>query len=233
MNIDAREIDANLNLTHIRRISQERSGKPTPGLLLLHGRGADETDLMGLESAIDPRFTVVSARAPHRLGPGFAWYGIGSVGSPDDKTMRSSLAQLGDFIRDMVPAYNIDPLALYLMGFSQGAVMSAAVALLLPERVRGVVMHSGYVPVEAGLDFRPDAVAQKPFFVAHGLYDDVIPISYGHRAREYLTGIGTRLTYQEYPIGHTISEESLDDFTEWLTLRNEEWEAGPQNLSPR
>lgn len=231
MNTGTTGTNANLNLTHIVRMSQEKGGKPTPGLLLLHGRGADEADLMGLESALDPRFTVVSVRAPHRLSPGFAWYGIGSVGSPEDKTMRSSLAQLGDFIRDMVPAYNIDPSALYLMGFSQGAVMSAAIALTLPERVRGVVMHSGYVPVEAGLDFRLDAVAQKPFFVAHGLYDEVIPISYGRRTREYLTGIGVNLTYQEYPISHTISEESLDDFTEWLTLRNQEWEAGPQNLS--
>ncbi len=212
---------ANLNLTHIVRMSQESSNRTrtTPGLLLLHGRGADETDLMGIENALDSHFTVVSVRAPFRLGPGFAWYGMGRVGTPHSETMQSSLAQLGDFIEGMMTAYNIDPAALYLMGFSQGAVMSAAVALAMPQRVQGVVMHSGYVPVESGLDFRLKETEGKPFFVAHGLYDDIIPINFARHAREYLTGIRVNLTYQEYPIGHTISEESLYDCSEWLSLR--------------
>ncbi len=186
-------------------------------MLLLHGRGADEGDLMSLEGALDPRFTVVSARAPLRLGPGFAWYGMAPVGFPDDAAMHSSLDELHKFIEGLMPAYNLDPAQLYLMGFSQGAVMSAAVALTMPERVRGVVMHSGYVPVESGLDFKLSEVAGKPFFLAHGLYDEVIPVNFARQSREYLTEMNVGLTYQEYPIGHGISEESLDDFSEWLS----------------
>ncbi|MDQ3930865.1 MAG: phospholipase, partial [Chloroflexota bacterium] len=186
-------------------------------LLLLHGRGADEADLMGLEAALDPRLTIVSARAPFRLGPGFAWYGMAQVGHPEEETMHTSLAELREFIEGMVPAYDIDPQRLYLLGFSQGAVMSAALCLTLPEKIAGAIMHSGYVPVDAGLDLEPERITGKPFFVAHGKYDDVIPVTFGRDAHEYLVEANARVTYHEYPIGHSISEESLYDLSEWLT----------------
>lgn len=210
----------NLNLTHLVRVSRDRNGEGgSPGLLLLHGRGADEADLMGLEAALDPRLTVISARAPFRLGYGFAWYGMAQVGSPEGETLRVSLGELHEFVEGAVAAYKLDHGALFVMGFSQGAVMSAALALTVPERIRGVVMHSGYVPVESGLDFKVEQAEGKPFFVAHGVYDEVIPVRFGRDAHEYLSSIGTNVTYQEYPIGHSISEESLDDLSEWLTNR--------------
>lgn len=210
-----------LNLAHLLRKPEPRHGSNTsdsgsPGLLLLHGRGADEADLMGLEPALDPRFTVVSARAPFRLGPGFAWYGMDQIGKPDDSTLREALGVLHEFVQDLPAAYGLDPGRLYVMGFSQGAVMSAALAMTAPALVRGVVMHSGYVPSSSGLDVRPEALRDKPFFVAHGVYDEVIPVTFGRRSQEYLQEQGTRLVYNEYPIGHSISEESLYDFSEWL-----------------
>ncbi|MDQ3929947.1 MAG: alpha/beta fold hydrolase [Chloroflexota bacterium] len=212
------EEGTNLNLAHMVRVSREGSGeRGSPGLLMLHGRGADEADLMGLEAALDPRLTVISARAPFRLGYGFAWYGMAQVGSPEDETLRASLGELQEFVERVVPAYNLDPSALFVMGFSQGGVMSSALALTVPERVRGVVMHSGYVPVESGLDLKLEQAKGKPFFVAHGMYDEVIPVRFGRHANDYLTGIGAEVTYQEYPIGHSISEESLDDLSEWLS----------------
>jgi phospholipase/carboxylesterase len=206
----------NLNLTHIVREARQNNGGPRPGLLLLHGRGADEADLMGLEVALDPRLTIVSPRAPFRAGPGFAWYGMAAIGSPHDDTLRTSLAELHAFIEGIVPAYNIDPAALFVMGFSQGAVMSAGIALTRPDRVRGVVMHSGYVPIHSGLDIQPGAAQGMPFFIAHGLYDDVIRVTFARQSRDYLQQAGATLTYQEYPIAHYIGEESLDDLSEWL-----------------
>jgi phospholipase/carboxylesterase len=215
-----------LNLSHMVRMARNADSaggeRGSPGLLLLHGRGADEADLMGLEVALDARLTIISARAPFKLGYGYAWYGMAQVGSPEDETLRASLGELHEFVEGIVPAYNLDPAALFVMGFSQGAVMSAALALTVPGRVRGVVMHSGYVPVESGLDFKVEEAAGKPFFVAHGLYDEVIPVGLGRQAHEYLDGIGAAVTYQEYPIGHSISEESLDDLSEWLTNRIDE-----------
>jgi phospholipase/carboxylesterase len=214
--------ETTLNLTHIVRPAQihDRSDTPeskVPGLLMLHGRGADEADLMGLESALDPRLTIVSPRAPFRLGPGFAWYDMYQIGSPDPETMAVSMEEVREFIEGMVPAYNVDPQRFYLLGFSQGAILAAALALTMPERIAGVVMHSGYVPTSAGLDLQPEAIKGKPFFVAHGKYDDIIPVTLGRDGEEYLSEAGARLTYQEYPIGHSISEESLYDLSEWLT----------------
>ncbi len=210
-----------LNLTHMLRPALDRpsDGQHVPGLLLLHGRGADEADLMGLEGALDPRLTIVSARAPFRLGPGFAWYGMSEVGRPDLDTMRASVRELDAFIDGMPEAYGIDPARLYLMGFSQGAVMSAAMALLKPHAVRGALLHSGYVPANAGLDFTPEPARGKPFFLAHGKYDDVIPVTFGRDSHEYLEEAGADVVYREYPIGHTISEESLYDLAEWLAAR--------------
>ena len=78
-------------------------------------------------------------------------------------------------------------------------------------------MHSGYVPVDAGLDLSSDGMEGKPFFLAHGRYDDVIPAKYGRDSYAYLLEQGARALYNEYPIGHSISEESLYELSEWLT----------------
>lgn len=211
-----------LNLTHIVRPAVARGEaegqEQTPGLLLLHGRGADEADLMGLAGALDPRLTIVSARAPFRLGPGFAWYGMGQVGQPDDDTLRTSLDELREFIKGLPGAYNIAPDRLYLLGFSQGAVVSSALAMLVPEAVRGVIMHSGYAHTyHADLGLKPDGLEGKPFFMAHGLYDNVIPVQFGRDSKKFLEAAHARVTYREYPIAHSISQESLYDLSEWLT----------------
>ncbi|MBF6613250.1 MAG: phospholipase [Chloroflexi bacterium] len=212
--------ETKLKLAHLVRPGRgegEGAERGLPGLLLLHGRGSDEADLMGLVDALDPRLTVVSARAPYRLPPGFAWYVMGEAGYADAEAMQSSIGDLREFIDGMLPAYGIDPQRLYLMGFSQGAVMSAALSLVVPERVRGVVMHSGYVPINSGLDLQPGKIAGKGYFVAHGKYDDVIPVTFGRDAHEYLEAAQAQVTYREYPIGHSISEESLYDLSDWLT----------------
>ncbi len=212
-----------LNLAHIVRPASQSdkaslaAENGTPGLLLLHGRGADEEDLMGLEAALDPRLTIVSARAPFKLGPGFAWYDMAQIGSPDEDTFTTALSELRGFVDGLPAAYGIDPQRLFLMGFSQGAIMSAALALTVPHKVRGVIMHSGYVPISTGLEVVPGGIEGKGFFVAHGLYDEVIPVIYGRQSEAYLSLHKALLIYREYPIGHSISEESLYDLSEWLS----------------
>lgn len=212
-----------LNLIHLAHPAQERdrpggaggTEHTTPGLLLLHGRGADEADLISLAGALDPRLAVVSARAPFRFGPGFAWYLMDREGGPDDDTLRASLEALREFIPGMCETYDIDPDRLFLLGFSQGAVVSAALAMT-PQHVRGVIMHSGYVPAQSDFGAEPRLLKDKPFFVAHGKYDDVIPVEAGRAGEEYLRSHGARVVYNEYPIGHSISEESLYELSDWL-----------------
>jgi phospholipase/carboxylesterase len=186
--------------------------------LLLHGLGADEADLMGLADALDPRLIVVSARAPYRYGPGFAWFGMTDAGSPDSDTLSASVYIVRDFITEMAGAYGIAEQRLYLMGFSQGAILSGALALTIPQ-VPGVIMHSGYMPSAGSVGGNPTLLKGKPFFVAHGKYDDLIPVDLGRATEKYLESHGAAVTYQEYPIGHSISEESLYELSEWLTVQ--------------
>src|SRR4051812_11244979 len=109
--MDRESEETALSLTHMVRPAMERarSGGAGPGLVLLHGRGANEEDLMGLEGALDPRFTIVSPRAPFRLGSGYAWYVMTQIGRPNDDSMKTSLEDLRAFIGDLPEAYGIDP----------------------------------------------------------------------------------------------------------------------------
>lgn len=191
---------------------------PYPGLLLLHGRGANELDLLSIGAAIDPRLFIVSARAPFELGPAaFYWYDLEGalVGRPSSETIEVSLDLIKAFIPEMLEAYSIDPGRLYIAGFSQGGAMAAATALVEPERVAGALIFSGYLPVHSDLPFKPD-LAKFPIFQAHGTFDEVLPIEYGRMTRDYLVQSAAALLYREYPIGHSIIPEELFDAGEWI-----------------
>jgi phospholipase/carboxylesterase len=213
-----------LELEHVWRPAAhepkvEREGKKPPMLLLLHGRGADEMDLMGLADALDPRLTVVSARAPLRLGYGYTWYHMPQIGQPDPASIRDAVEKLKRFIGALPDHFSADSERLYLMGFSQGGIIGSALALLMPGRFRGLIMHSSYVPTTADLPFEPENVRGVPFFIAHGKYDAVIPPQMGEAGADYLRKAGAEVTYREYPIAHQISEESLYDLSDWLTAQ--------------
>jgi phospholipase/carboxylesterase len=212
---------ANLPLLHKARAPRHQPTGPHPVLLLLHGRGADEEDLFGLSEYLDERLFVVSVRAPFPFGPGggYTWYDLLEIGRPEPKMFAASYAKLTGFITAMLSAYPVDPRRLYLCGFSMGTMMSYAVALTRPDAVRGVMANSGYIPEETDLTFDWASAKGKPFFVAHGKFDPVIPVSFGQRARELLSKAGAALTYREYEMGHQIVEESLNDMASWLTVQ--------------
>jgi phospholipase/carboxylesterase len=207
--------------TLVHRILEPRTpgGKRHPLLVLLHGRGADEEDLAGLADELDGRFLVVSPRAPYPFdfGGGFTWYEFVAGGTPDPVMLRSSYDRLLQFLRDAVAGLPVDPTRVYLFGFSMGTVMSHAVALTQPGFIRGVAANSGYVPENTFLQFRWDALADLEVLITHGTMDPVIPVQMGHRARDLYAASTARSTYREYPMGHQISQESLDDAAGWLT----------------
>jgi phospholipase/carboxylesterase len=191
----------------------------SPVLILLHGRGTNEDDLLGLVDFLDPRFFVVSARAPYRFeegSGGYTWFGLQEVGKPDPKQFSEAYGSLLQFIDDVKTAYPVDPDRVFLLGFSMGSIMSLAVALTRPNAVRGIVAHSGYIPENVSLQFLWNQLSSLSVFVAHGLKDPIIPIQKARRAKELLSKTGADLTYKEYPIPHTISEESLTDLSKWL-----------------
>jgi phospholipase/carboxylesterase len=188
-------------------------------IILLHGRGTNEDDLLGLTDYLDPRFFVVSARAPYAFDDGggsYTWFGLQEVGKPDPEQFNEAFGFLLRFIEDVKAGYPVDPTNVFLFGFSMGSIMSFAVGLTRPSAVRGIVAHSGYIPETVSLQIAWRDLASLSFFVAHGVHDPVIPIEKARRTHELLLKTHADLTYKEYPIPHTISEESLADLSRWL-----------------
>jgi phospholipase/carboxylesterase len=210
---------APLALTHVHQPPRAAVRGAPPGLLLLHGRGADEHDLLGLAPALDPRLAIISARAPFDLGFGYHWYELLDIGRPEARTFRRALELLDTFSAEIITHYGLDPTQLYVLGFSQGAMMSGTLTLTRPERIAGTLALSGYLPLHAGLPLEPARQAGRAWFVAHGERDPVIPVGFGRESRDYLTAAGADLAYHEYPIPHAISDEELSDAARWLTAR--------------
>jgi len=209
-----------LPLVHLVRQPIIEAGTP-PLLLLLHGIGSNEHDLYGLAPFLDKRFLIISVRAPNKLGPGsYAWFEVdftpqGPVIKPEQA--EASHKTLITFLKEAITAYGADPKQVYLMGFSQGAIMSASVALIQPELVAGAVLMSGRIPLEIRqLIASNEELSGFPFLVVHGTADMVLPITYGRDSRELLSSLPVDLTYHEYPMGHEVSQESLRDVTAWL-----------------
>ncbi len=192
-----------------------------PALVLLHGRGADENDLLGLADYFDERLMIISARAPFRFpsGGGYTWYDVLEVGQPEPAMFAESYKKLSQFLEDMRKGYPVDPSGVILCGFSMGSIMSFALVLSSPGVASGVIANSGYVPEGTDLVFHWDQMKGKPFFVAHGTFDPVIPIAFARRAKELLQKAGAALTYREYDMGHQIGEESLGEMMKWLQAR--------------
>lgn len=201
----------------------ERPAATAPeGLLVLHhGRGSDEQDLIGLADFVDPgqRLHVVSPRAPLRLpgSPGFHWYVVPRVGYPDPETFRAAYGELASFHDGLWSRTGIDPSRTVLGGFSMGAVMSFALGLGHDRPPpAGILAFSGFVPVvdgwEASLADRQDTRV----FIAHGRRDPVIEIGFAHRARDLLTEGGLAVTYREHELGHQIDRADLDASRGWL-----------------
>src|SRR5262245_48159082 len=144
-------LDTPLALTHLVRRPAQGQGAP-PLLILLHGIGSNENDLFGLAPYLDQRFLIVSAGAPHAYGGGgYAWFQIEWLPDRiliDRQQAAASRELLVRFIGEAVAAYGADPARVYLLGFSQGAMMSGWVTLSQPDLVAGAVLMSGRIPAE-------------------------------------------------------------------------------------
>lgn len=209
-----------LTLHHLIREPSVENEKP-PLLLLLHGVGSNEEDLFGLADYLDERFFIVSARGPYTLGYGaYAWFHVqftanGPVIEPEEA--ENSRRLLLNFLDEVVEAYGLDPQKVYLMGFSQGAIMSMSLTLTEPEKLAGVVAMSGRtLPEVVPKIAPPEKLKGLPIFVVHGTADQVLPINYGRDTRDILSRLPADLTYREYPMAHHVSAESLADIAGWL-----------------
>jgi phospholipase/carboxylesterase len=216
---------ADLALIHrTRPPSTPREGHRPPLLLLLHGVGSHEGDLFRFAPQLDPRFLVLSLRAPLIREPGsYAWFFVERTPDGphiDPQQLTTSAATLVRFIGEATSAYEADPQRVYLLGFSQGAIMSMTLALTQPRLLAGVVAIAGRIPSEVlPWAVPPEHIAGLPLLLEHGRHDEVLTIDSAHKARAVLEGQTVALTYREYDAPHTITQDMLADAIRWLDER--------------
>jgi phospholipase/carboxylesterase len=188
------------------------AGEPEGALVLFHGRGADEYDLLGLLDDLDPdrRLHGYCPRGPLALPPGGAhWYVVPRVGYPDPATFAQGFAAAEEFVDDL-PHERIA-----LGGFSQGAVMALSVGLGAGRpRPQAVIAFSGFIPEVEGWSL--GGAPWPAIAIGHGTYDEVIPVEFAHRSRDRLIAAGATVLYRESPIGHAIDPNFVSDLRVFL-----------------
>ena len=197
---------------------REAAGEPEGALVLFHGRGADEHDLVPLLDVLDPerRFVGITPRGPLSLPPGGAhWYAVREIGYPDPSTFLPTYELVGKWLDGL----GFPPERMILGGFSQGAVMSYALSLGRGRpRPASVLALSGFVPTVEGLELDLEPPLAR-YAIGHGALDPVIRVEWGHRARALLEEAGAEVRYAEYPLPHTIHPGFLLQVRDWLTER--------------
>jgi len=201
----------------LHALTREAAGEPEGALVLFHGRGADEHDLVPLLDVLDPerRLLGLTPRGPLSLPPGGAhWYVVPRVGYPDTETFHESYRLASEWL-DALPV----PLERTVLGgFSQGAVMSFALGLGSDRpRPAGIVAFSGFVPTVDG--WEPDFAGAPPVAIGHGAYDPIIPVEFGRRARAALEAAGADVTYRESPLPHAIDPRYAAELAGWVEQR--------------
>jgi phospholipase/carboxylesterase len=210
-----------LALKYLVQLPAQASAHP-PVIILLHGYGSDEKDLFELRNFFPKNYIIISARAPYKLQEGgYQWYtpaqqnGIHD-GSPTD--LAASRKLIEEFIPQITAQYHAYPKEIYLMGFSQGAMMSYEVGLTAPATLRGIGVLSGTIyPSLKPLVKKSPALKQLRIFISHGTVDERVPFKDGEASAAYLKTLGLSPDFHKYAgMGHNISKDVLFDLVNWL-----------------
>ena len=186
---------------------------PAGALVLMHGRGADELDLLPLLDVLDPgqRLVGLVPRGPLALPPGGAhWYVVREIGFPDRETFLATFAQASDWLDGALEDVGVPPERAVLGGFSQGTMMSYALGLGSSRpRPAGILAISGFIPTVEGFALDLEGRAGLPVSISHGTYDPVIAVEFGREARDRLDAAGLDVSYREDPVAHQIAPAAV------------------------
>jgi len=199
------------------------AGPPEGALVLLHGRGTNEFDLLPLLDALDRerRLVGVTPRAPLELQPGgFHWYISRAVGYPDHDTFHSTYETLTAFLDSLPEALGVPWTLTVLGGFSQGTAMSYAAGLGAGRPApAGILALSGFMPVVDGFELDLTGREGYPVAIGHGTHDPVISVEFARDARSRLEAAGADVLYREAPVMHGIDPSFIPLLQDWLTDR--------------
>lgn len=210
----------NFSLHHITRPSSLKENAPL--LIMLHGYGSDENDLFLFANELPKELFIISARAPYPMLPyGNAWYAIYFEAEKDKwndvEQAIGSRDLISRFIDEVCANYPVDKNNVTLLGFSQGTVLSYAVALTCPEKVKNIIALSGYI----SQDMLPKDLSNKEyshlnFYCSHGSVDQVIPVTWARKTPEFLNNLNIKHMYSEFPVGHGVAPQNFYEFKRWL-----------------
>lgn len=209
-----------LSLHHITRPSDLKENAPM--LIMIHGYGSDENDLFSFASELPEKLFIVSIRAPYPMQPyGNAWYAINFDAEMnkwnDNEQAIKSRDLIATFIDEACDMYSVDKSNITLLGFSQGTILSYAVALTYPDKVKNIIALSGYISEDIlPTDLESEDYSHLNFYCSHGSADQVIPIDWARMAPKFLENLNIKHTYSEFPVGHGVAPQNFYEFRTWL-----------------
>ena len=209
-------------LTFVEKLPKLPIENP-PLLILLHGYGSNELDLFSFANELPDSLVIVSLRAPYEMGyGGYAWYDI-NLDSENNKfsdlnQARESLKKITITIDYLKTKYSTNPYNTFLLGFSQGAILSYALSFNFPNKIQHVIALSGYLNTE----LIPKENIQKvntDYYISHGTVDQVIPVDWARKAGPFLDSKELKNEYSEYPVGHGVAPQNFFNFKKWIENR--------------
>lgn len=207
-------------LDHLQRPSTLSDSAPL--LIMCHGYGSDENDLFSFASELPDDLFIISLKAPYQLQPfGNAWYAINFDAEQgkwsNNEQAISSRDLIAKFIKQACEFYPVNKNNVTLLGFSQGTILSLAVALSYPTLVKNVIGLSGYInPDIINLSDASDDYENLQIFSSHGTVDQVIPVEWARKTPDFLNELGIKNEFNEYPVGHGVAPQNFFDLKNWL-----------------
>ncbi|MCL6572941.1 MAG: esterase [Bacillus sp. (in: Bacteria)] len=200
----------------LRKPTQIDPEKTYPALFIMHGIGSNEQNMLSLVDGLDDQFYIFSIRGHLSQPPGFAYFTIQGYGKPHREVFDDGISKLTTFIDYACVDYPLDESRMYLLGFSQGAILAMTLGLSLGNRIKGIVALSGYIPGFVKEEYNLKPVEQLSAFISHGEMDQVLPFDWGVANNDYFRKLGATVTFQTYQEGHTVSLQNQQDFMKWL-----------------
>ena len=211
-----------MSLQYIVRKHVKETKNP-PLLILLHGYGSNEQDLFSFAEELPEELLIVSTQAPYEMGYGaYAWYAINfddvKGKFSDLKQAKTSIVKIADFIDEIKTKYNTNPDKTFLLGFSQGAILSYSLSFMYPNKVNYVVALSGYI----NQDMIPKKISKgikTEYYCSHGTVDQVLPVDWARKSKPFLDNLGLENVYSEYNVGHGVAPQNFYSFKTWIEER--------------
>lgn len=211
-----------MSLHYIVREPLLKTEQP-PLLILLHGYGSNEQDLFSFAEELPKELLIISVRAPYEIGyGGYAWYAINfdNVNGKfsDLKQAKISLNKIAIFIDDIKTKYNTKPNKTFLLGFSQGAILSYSLSFFYPNKVNHIIALSGYLNTE----LLPEKISKEietDYYSSHGIVDQVLPVDWARKSETFLDNLELKNEYSEYNVGHGVAPQNFYSFKTWIEKR--------------